>query len=159
MPALSSGPEPAPRTVAWCPACGAPLEVRRLQCPACATAVEGRFPASPFAALAADQLGFLEVFLRARGNLREVERVLGLSYPTVRARLDALLEALGLHGDGGDAAEEVARDAGGRPAGRASAGEGGDGAPIPSDARRRVLRALERGEISAAEAAALLRGG
>jgi hypothetical protein len=136
----------APRTVARCPACGEALEVRRLQCPACATAVEGRFPPSPYAALAPEQAAFLEVFLRARGNLREVERVLGLSYPTVRGRLDGVLEALGF-GDG---------------AGAAAADEGGGDAAEPQGAdagRRVVLAALQRGEITAAEAVARIRGG
>jgi hypothetical protein len=118
----------APR-VGRCPACGAGLAVRRLECPDCGTAVEGHFPPSPYALLAPDQEAFLEVFLRARGNLREVERLLRLSYPTVRARLDAVLEALGFTDPGAQ---------------RPEAGE--------------VLRDLESGRITAAEAAARLRG-
>ena len=110
------------------------MAVRRLQCPQCDTAVEGRFAPSPYDALAPEQAGFLEVFLRSRGNLREVERTLSLSYPAVRARLDALLETLGL-------------------------GAQGDGPPVPDAGERRaVLAALERGEIGAVEAAARLRG-
>jgi len=125
-------PVRAPRPVGRCPACDGPLEIRRLQCPACDTAVEGHFVPSPYAALTAEQASFLEAFLRARGNLREVERLLGLSYPTLRGRLDAVLEALGFADD---------------PPG---------GEPDPG--RRGVLEALRRGEISAAEAAARIRG-
>ncbi len=123
-----------PTLVGRCPACGGALAVRRLQCPQCETAVEGRFAPSPYDALTPDQAAFLEVFLRSRGNLREVERTLALSYPAVRARLDALLEALGLGAAGEDASAP-------------GAGE-----------RRAVLAALERGEIGAVEAAARLRG-
>jgi hypothetical protein len=59
----------------------------RLQCTSCGTAVEGHFELSKFNRLDPEQLAFLELFLRARGNIKEVERELGLSYPTVRARL------------------------------------------------------------------------
>ncbi len=117
------------RPVARCPSCGGPLEVRRLQCPQCATSVEGQFPPSRYAALDPAEQTFLELFLRARGNLREVERVLGLSYPTVRARLDAVLDRLGLGEDAGEAAAATLRR------------------------RLEVLAALERGEITATEAA------
>lgn len=99
--------------------------------------VEGRFAPLPYAALNADQAAFLEVFLRARGNLREVERVLGLSYPTVRGRLDAVLAVLGLGGEESAGGGLVEHD-------------GGAG-------RREVLAALQRGEISAAEAVSRLR--
>jgi hypothetical protein len=57
--------------------------------------VEGHFELSKFNRLDPEHLAFLELFLRARGNIKEVERELGLSYPTVRARLDALLATLG----------------------------------------------------------------
>ena len=117
--------------------------MRRLECPACETAVEGRFPPAPYAALPPEQASFLEVFLRARGNLREVERVLGLSYPTVRGRLDGVLEALGFADGSGGAGPEPA------PAGA----EPGDGQ------RRETLEALRRGEITAAEAVVRIRGG
>lgn len=106
------------------------METRRLACPECGTAVEGRFSPSRYALLDAQEEAFLDLFLRVRGNLREVERVLGLSYPTVRARLDALLGHLGLAAE--DAAEEAAEV-------RAQ--------------RLAVLNALERGEISVAAAA------
>jgi len=135
-----------PRTVGRCPACGDVLEVRRLQCPTCATAVEGRFLPSPYAALAPEQSAFLEVFLRARGNLREVERVLGLSYPTVRSRLDSVLEVLGFAG--GDAPV---------PPPEPDADTGPVGAESP--ARRVALEALRRGEITAAEAVERIRKG
>ena len=77
-----------------CPVCGNELAVVRLECGTCSTAVVGRFKTSRFARLSADQLAFLEAFLRSRGNIRRVERELGISYPTVRGRLHALLAAL-----------------------------------------------------------------
>lgn len=120
----------ARRAVGRCPACQAALETRRLACPECGTSVEGRFAPSRYALLAPDEEAFLDLFLRVRGNLREVERVLGLSYPTVRARLDGVLNRLGLAAD--------------------------ESAPDPEEIRAQrlaVLGALERGEISVAAAA------
>lgn len=81
--------------VTQCPSCGGALEIRELACPRCDIAVRGQFPRCEFCELAEEQLNFLRLFISRRGNLREVERELGLSYPTVRSRLDDLLRALG----------------------------------------------------------------
>jgi hypothetical protein len=81
-----------------CSVCGSGLEAVRLQCQACGTALEGHFEVSVFSKLTPEQHQFLLLFLRSRGNIKEVERALGLSYPTVRSRLDALLQTLGLAG-------------------------------------------------------------
>lgn len=78
-----------------CPVCGDPLEVTQLHCRSCDTTIQGRFLLGKFAALTPEQWDFLEIFVRNRGNIREVERDMGLSYPAVRSRLDALIEALG----------------------------------------------------------------
>lgn len=106
------------------------MRVRRLKCVQCDTVVEGRFALSPFACLSPEQLHFLEVFLVARGNIKEVERVLGISYPTVRNRLDSVLETMG---------HSIPKE------------------PIP-DHRNRILEALNEGEISVGEAIKQLRG-
>ena len=82
-----------------CPVCGEALEVVRLQCPSCQTSIEGRFTLDRFARLNAEQMAFLEAFLRARGVIKDVEEALGISYPTVRGRLDELLRTLGLGDD------------------------------------------------------------
>jgi hypothetical protein len=68
--------------------------VREVWCPACDVSVRGHFAQCEFCALPEEQLNFLRLFVARRGNLREVERELGISYPTVRARLDELLRAL-----------------------------------------------------------------
>jgi hypothetical protein len=71
------------------------LETRELACPHCDIAVRGHFERCEFCALPEEQLAFLRLFISRRGNLRELERELGVSYPTVRARFDDLLRALG----------------------------------------------------------------
>ncbi|MGI5884973.1 MAG: DUF2089 domain-containing protein [Candidatus Spyradocola sp.] len=79
-----------------CPVCHKPLHITKLHCPACGTSIEGDFQAERLLALTPEQRGFVFSFLRNRGNIREMEKELGISYPTVRARLDQILAALGL---------------------------------------------------------------
>jgi hypothetical protein len=117
-----------------CPACGSDLAVTRLHCFNCDTGIEGRFEICRFCLLTRDQKEFVETFLRARGNIREVEREMGISYPTVRNRLDQVIRALGY-----------------------------DVGPDPDDVRanerrREVLARLNRGEITPEEALRLLKG-
>jgi hypothetical protein len=78
-----------------CPVCGDELAVTRLQCGTCATQIEGRFGLGRFQRLSAEQLAFLEVFVKNRGIIKDVEAELGISYPTVRARQDDVLSAMG----------------------------------------------------------------
>lgn len=82
-----------------CPSCGSQLEISELHCPACGTTVRGAYPLDRFAALSTEEEQFLLTFLAARGNLKEVQDRLDLSYPTVRSRLDKVLGSLGLAAD------------------------------------------------------------
>lgn len=84
------------RVNSLCPTCGGVMTITTTICHRCHTEVRGDFGVSRFDLLSDDQLVFLERFLRARGNIRDVERETGLSYPTVRSRLDSVLQALGL---------------------------------------------------------------
>ena len=112
-----------------CPVTGETLEVTRLRGPTSGVVIEGEFLPNEFALLDGDALEYLRLFVKVRGNLKEVERMLGVSYPTVRARFDAMVRALGY---------EVADES--------------------EDARGDVLAALERGEIGAEEATRRLQG-
>jgi len=78
-----------------CPSCSGDLTVAKLHCHSCDIALEGDFGIPPILKLNRAQLDFVEVFLKNRGIIREVERELGVSYPTVRARLDEVIEAIG----------------------------------------------------------------
>jgi len=84
------------QTPSRCPQCNGPLRTSELHCPKCDLAIAGDFPRCRFCELPADLMEFLEVFLRCRGVIRQMEAELGISYPTVRARVDKLLRALGL---------------------------------------------------------------
>jgi hypothetical protein len=79
-----------------CPVCGAELAIIRLGCASCGTELAGVFQPCEFCALNDKETEILRVFLSSRGNLREVEKHLGVSYPTARLRFAELLEKLGL---------------------------------------------------------------
>jgi hypothetical protein len=79
-----------------CPSCGGTLEVTRLNCTSCETTILGRYQPCPFCKLAPESTQFLLTFVRCRGNVKEMERELGISYWTVRRRLDELIEELGV---------------------------------------------------------------
>ncbi|HEX7490218.1 MAG TPA: DUF2089 domain-containing protein [Candidatus Limnocylindrales bacterium] len=127
--------------ISTCPVCSNELSITRLQCRGCGTAIEGDFNVGRFGRLSREQLGLLESFLRARGNAKELERELKVSYPTVRARIEALVKALGLSEGApiGDGPEDAY------------------GQSESSEMRREVLERLARHEITADEAAVLLR--
>jgi hypothetical protein len=129
--------------IATCPVCEGELQVSRLRCTTCGTAIEGQFSVGRFGRLSREQMYLLESFLRARGNLRDMERELGISYPTVRNRVEALVRALGL-GDGESEPTQHAATATSDPA--------------AATQRRDILERLSRHEITAEQAAAELRG-
>lgn len=107
-----------------CPVCGDQLSLTRLSCDGCGTELSGVFSACEFCALGEEDRSLLRVFLASRGNMKELERHLGVSYPTARARFDGLLSRLGLK------------------------------APdTPPDATVELLEALARGEVDVDEAA------
>ena len=78
-----------------CPACSGPLLVTRMACSQCDTAVTGRFETTIFARLSPESLAFIELFVRRRGNIKEMERELSLPYNAVRNRLDEVIGELG----------------------------------------------------------------
>ena len=122
------------REVSQCPVCDAALQVTELSCTACDTRLKGTFPAPPLARLPEEHQRFIEVFLRCRGVIRDVERALGISYPTVRARLDAAVTTL-----------EDLLDAPAPPTG------GGE------ERRRQILRDVAEGRLDARQAAEALK--
>jgi hypothetical protein len=145
--------------IATCPVCSGELTITRLHCRACGSALEGEFGVGRFGRLDREQLALLESFLRSRGNLKEMERELGISYPTVRGRVDALVRALGFgeatigdadldEGTAGDFELDVDADAE-----LSSALDQADAATE----RREILERLARKEIGAEEAAEALR--
>ncbi|MDP4088456.1 MAG: DUF2089 domain-containing protein [Bacillota bacterium] len=78
-----------------CPVCNSKLTVTKLKCKKCNTVIENDFELSRFSYLTSEQLNFAEVFIKCRGNIKDVEKELGISYPTVRGRLEDLAASLG----------------------------------------------------------------
>jgi hypothetical protein len=83
------------KVISKCPVCSTKLKIAKLKCNKCGTVIENEFEFSKFEYLSPEQLGFMEVFLKCRGNIKDVEKELGISYPTVRAKLDEVVSALG----------------------------------------------------------------
>jgi hypothetical protein len=77
-----------------CPSCHGELTVKELLCPACEVAIEGRFDLTPLAKLSAEDQEFVLQFVSASGSLKEMAKIRGLSYPTVRNQLDEIIERL-----------------------------------------------------------------
>lgn len=127
--------------IATCPVCEHELSVTRLRCGDCGTTIEGEFGVGRFGRLTREQTTMLESFLRSRGNLRDMERELGISYPTVRARVEALVRALGFG----------PRDEADAPA--AAVGSADD----ILAGRREILERLSSHQLSAEEAAEAIR--
>jgi hypothetical protein len=135
--------------IATCPVCSGELAVTRLRCGTCGTTLEGEFAVGRFASLSREQTQVLESFLRSRGNLRDMERELQISYPTVRARVESLVRALGF-GPRDDADPAPATAAPTAVEVTATAAEVQAG-------RREILERLSRKELSAEEAAEAIR--
>ena len=127
--------------ISTCPVCSGERAVTRLHCRSCGTTLEGEFSVGRFGRLTREQLVLLESFLRSRGNLRDMERELGISYPTVRSRVEALIRALGFGPrDGDEAADDRPTDSAGATA-----------------ERQKILERLAGHEINADEAATAIR--
>ncbi len=113
-----------------CPSCGGALDVTELTCPSCETVIRSRYAPCPFCRLAPKSLHFLETFVQCRGNIKEMERALGISYPTVRGRLDAVIRELGYEVEVETEVDEAETAA----------------------QRKEILDQLDQGEITASEA-------
>ena len=122
---------PAP---ARCPICQSELNVVKLHCPSCDTSIEGRFVSGQFPNLTPEQLEFIFTFVRSEGKINRMEQELGVSYPTIRNRLNEVIRALGY---------EPGRD---------------EPVEITQEKRNTILADLSAGKITADEATRLLRG-
>lgn len=119
------------KEISQCPVCGNDLQITSFKCFQCQTTINGNFSLSKFSRLSEEQLHFIEVFIKSRGNIKEVEREMSISYPTVRNKLDEIISTLGYR-----VKDDYNEDSGKK--------------------RKEILDMLEKGEISPDEATDLL---
>ncbi len=112
------------------------MSVTRLHCRHCDTGIEGHFSLGRLAQLNAEQIHFVETFIRSEGTLKRVEKELGISYPTVRSRLKEVIRAMGF---------EVVSD------------YDDENTSLSEQERHEILDQLYRGELSSEEALSLLK--
>jgi hypothetical protein len=119
------------KTPRKCPACAAEMIVTRLTCPKCGTEVLGSFEPDLFARLSPTDFDFVVLFVKSKGNIKEMERELGISYWTIRSKLNEIVDRLGLEPPASDREEATER-------------------------RQAILERLNQGELTVQEAADLL---
>lgn len=112
-----------------CPVCGGELTISEFKCPNCDVTIRGNFHLDDFAKLSDEQLYFLKIFIKNRGNLSDVQKEIGISYPTAKARLEGVVRAMGF-------TEEK-----------------------PNIDTLKILEKIEKGELTPEEAKEILRGG
>lgn len=118
------------KLISHCPVCSENLTVTKLKCNKCETEITGEFTLSKFNYLSKEQLEFAEVFIKNRGNIKEIEKELGISYPTVRRAIDNIVEALGYQTK----------------------------SEMPKVDKKAILEMLEKGEIDSSKAIKMLQG-
>lgn len=121
-----------------CPVCGEELIVTKMECRTCGTDIGGQFSIGRMAQFGADQIQFVETFIKNRGNAYKVGEELGMPYSTVRARLTELIRAMGYE-PGAEPKEEP-------------------GVTVSIEKRKSVLDDLAKGRITAEDAIKLLQG-
>jgi len=82
--------------IGYCPICKEKLIVKTLKCNHCDTEITGEFELNPFDYLSKDQLDFALVFIKNQGNIKSIEKDLGISYPTVKKNIDELCNSLNI---------------------------------------------------------------
>ncbi len=113
-----------------CPVCNSDTEITRISCRVCNTTIEGNFSPCKFCKLSSDQKLFIDAFIKCRGNIKEVEKDLGISYPTVKSRLEDVVSALDYKAEPQNS----------------------------NDKRKEVLKRIDSGEISVEDAVSILKG-
>lgn len=119
-----------------CPACAGELIVTQQTCVRCSTSVVGEFKPTIFARLSPENLAFLELFIKNKGNVKEMEREMGESYWAIRNRINEIIEELGLEKKNVEPSEAMVDI---------------------KEQRQTILNRLDQGDISVDEATEMLK--
>jgi len=119
-----------------CPICGDEMIITGLYCPGCDVKLEGHFGFGGLGGLSPEQISFVETFVACEGKITRVQKALGISYPTVRSRLEEVITAMGYEVGAGEEEEDAGDEA----------------------LRRQVLDDLAAGRITPQDAVRLLQG-
>src|SRR5215208_1847443 len=119
-----------------CPVCDQELHVTGLECSHCGTELKGQFELGRFGRLGKDDLHFIEIFVKNRGNAYRVAEELEIPYSGVRARLTEIIQALGYEDD-----VDVREESG-----------------LPPERRKAILEQVSSGKLSSEQAIKLLQG-
>jgi hypothetical protein len=134
-----------PKLFEKCPSCGGPIVITECICPDCKLVMRSEFTQGIFSTLSDDQITFIRSFLRVRGNLSELEKVLGISYPTIRNKLDEINQLLDQADLSRDKSQEFSKT-------------GGETASaVFNPERQAVLQQVAAGKINVPDAIQLLR--
>jgi hypothetical protein len=125
-----------------CPVCKHELRVEKLHCDYCHTSIEGSFTLSKFNYLETEKLYFIEVFIKNRGNIKQIEKELNISYPTVKKMLDEVIVGLGYSVSEDDDAFLRNQE---------------KEEPVKKAEKASVLERIEKGELSVQQALELLK--
>ena len=125
-----------------CPKCNSSLRITRYDCPVCETRIEGDFTGCTFCRLSDEDRMFALIFIQTEGNMKDVERVLNISYPTIKSRLARINSLLAPERKEISVTAKIELDS----------------IPDPDIDRSGILDKLASGEIDAKTASALLRG-
>jgi hypothetical protein len=125
-----------------CPVCKHELRVQKLHCDHCHTGIEGSFTLSKFNYLETEKLYFIEVFIKNRGNIKQIEKELNISYPTVKKMLDEVILGLGYSVTEDDEVFQrtVEKEE-----------------PVQKNTKASILEKIEKGELSVQDALDLLK--
>lgn len=134
---MSNGERRIRKILEECPTCGSDVIATELSCTNCDTVIRSEYAPCLFCRLSPEDLAFVELFVMNRGNVKEMERELGISYWSIRGRLDEIVGRIGSE--------------------QSESGEEGTSRTHQAQSQRRtILERLDRGEISVAEATDLL---
>ncbi len=112
-----------------CPSCNSKIHISEFHCDACSTSIKGKFQLSSFDCLDENELEFVKVFLATGGRIKEMEKIFNISYPTVKSRLEEIVNKMGISDYDFDAKNK----------------------------KMEILKKLERGEITAQDAVKMIK--